>query len=676
MSPSGKARQNPEAGDKSSLASAHLDGRDKPVSLPLRLSVARGGLGLELAAPVFVGPLLVDELEVELPGLNYPLDLSKGVKHFRNRRSVLRHASLRIDTSRLSSAWARELAVIWGPDARVRIRPIFEAASRLTSAAEGTSRNNDVSTGVPSLAVTVQGGRKALAFDLVVLSGVSPRIAIDGARVVGRDEPPLLLAMQALDAGLEAAARGASGVGMTLSRTGRSIQLGGLAEAVALLVLPSLGCRLPQVNDQVITRVEHDGGEIRLVLGHRGEPFSAGRRALWVAGTADFLKSADEALGRGDLATARECCLEALEHAPGHPEALLLLSELDLAAGDRGEAAISFLQELDALEGVRFSSLTSARKKLALCRALEVTGRQETVRETRALALADESDAVLQALLGLELAEVEEELGGKRRRLDAAVARAPFLKEVRWARFEVALQTADFRAASADAEQLEAAESSNAKRSTVCRKVGMSFRSIGRVDDALKWLKRALRLSPDDSEVMLRLAESLIDGGEAFRAAELLQCSVRRMVEKGLAGEPSGASESETSTADPDHAEKVREMLSEARFLLGRLLSEEMDVPSALIHLSAVETRTSVGAAARLVEAEIHHSRGQYSARDRALGRLLEAAEMRWIDLAPHIQELRSRLKNWGPSVEPSLLEFSERLVAAAEERVSLPQEK
>lgn len=659
MSPAGKVLSG--AGGESSLASAHLDGKEHKVSLPLRLSVARGGLGLELTAPVLVGPLLVDELEVELPGLKYPLDLSKGVKQFRNRRSLLRHASLRIDTSRLSHAWAGELVEIWGPDVRVRLRPVYDASSPEASTLGGEARNNDASVGVPSLAVTVHCRKKALTFDLVVLSGVSPRIAIDGARAVGCDEPPLLLAMQTLDAGLGAAARGASGAGVSLSRAGRAIQMGGLAEAVALLVLPGLGCRLPQVDDQVITRVEHDAGEIRLVLGRRGEPFSAGRRALWVAGTADFLLSADEALGHGDLASAREMCLDALERAPGHPEALLLLSELDLAAGDRGEAALSFLQELDGLKGARFSTLSSARHKLALCRALLATGRQETVRETRLRALADEGDAVVQALLGLELAEAEEELGGKRRHMDAAVARAPFLKELRWARFEVALRMADFRTATADAEQLEAAETASQERAAVCHKVGMSFRDFARNEDALKWLRRALRLGPDDPQVMLRLAQCLIDRGEAIRAAELLQSSVRRMVEER------GASEE-----NPEQVEMVRETLSEARLILGKLLlSEEGDVQSALIHLSAVETRSRVGADARLVEAEIHHDRGQYAARDRVLGRLLEAGEMRWIDLAPHAKKMASLLKTWGSNMDSSVLEFAQSLLAEAGKRAA-----
>lgn len=664
MSPSGKARPDPGAGDASSLASPHFDDKDKQGSLPLRLSVARGGLGLELTAPASIGALLVEQLEVELPGLSYPLDLSKGVKQFRNRRSVLRHASLRLDTQKLSRLWANELLKVWGPGVEVRIRPVFEDSTRRQ--AEGAPRNDEVSEGVPSLAVTVHAGRRALAFDLLVLSGSSPRIALDAARAVGHDEPPLLLCMQALDALLRAAAGGVPGGAVSLKRTGRAIQLGGLAESIALWVLPSLGCRLPQVDDQVITSVEHRAGEIHLVLGRRGEPFSAGRRALWVAGTAELLRFADESLGQADLARARALYLEALERAPGHPEALLSLSEMDLAAGDRGEAALSFLQELDAIEGARFASISSARRNLALSRALRATGRLELVRETQAKALADEGDAVVQALLGLELAEREPDLALKRARLDVAVSRAPFLKELRFARFELALAMGDFRTATGDAEHLEASETLSLTRAHVCQRVGSAFRAIARRDDALRWYRRALRLAPDDPEVMLRLAECLLEGGENLRAAELLQASIRRLTEAEPPDDVASA-EGGGASPNPERVEMVREMLSEARLILGRLLLGEDfgDVPSALAHLCAVETRSHVGAAARLMEAEIHHERRQFSARDRALSRLLEAAEMRWIDLGPQAKALVSLLESWESTIEPSFLEQARRLAVS-----------
>lgn len=676
MSPSGKARSKSGAGDVGSLASPHLEAGPNPSALPLRLSVARGGLGLELSAPIALGAMAVDELEVELPGLNYPLDLSKGVKQFRNRRSVLRHASLRIDSASLADLWAESLVGLWGKGVRVRLRPFYEGNDDGAEGVGPERRENDACSGVPSLAVTIYREDQVLAFDLVVLSGTSPRIAIDSPRTIGRSEAPLFLASQAIDAGLLAAAAGAAGRGgLSVARRGRAVLLEGIAEAVALLVLPSLGCRLPRVDDQVISAVTYDVGEIRLTLGQRGEPLSAGRRALWVAAAVDFLRAADEALGGGDLPRARQAYLDLLERAPGHPEALQALAELDLAAGSRGESALSFLQELEGTLGERLSPLSFSRHRLALARALEMTGRQQLVFETLTAALSREGDAVVQALLGLELARLEETAAGKRSRLDSALSRAPFLRTLRWERFELAIQADDFRVATSDAEHLEASEATALARAHVCHRVGESFRSVGRLDDAYRWLRRALRLSPDDPIVMMALARCLIDRNEALRAAELLQSSVGRMLDANIVGNDGENRRDFAETTNPERNETVRETLSEARFLLGQLLvSERIDLSAALLQLASVETRSSVGVAARIMEAEILHEHSRFSQRDRAIARLFEAGEMRWVDLREHATKLSGLLKEWADGMEPSLHEFAVGVLASitAESEIQL----
>ncbi len=676
MSPSGKARSSSGAGDAASLASRHLETGSKAASLPLRLSVAQGGLGLELSAGVAFGAMHVDELEVELPGLNYPIDLSRGVKHFRNRRSVLRHASLRVDSAALAKLWAESLAEMWGSGVRVRLRPFYEEA-QLASDARAEVRENDGVAGIPSLAVTIHRRDEVLAFDLVVLSGTSPRIAIDSPRALGRNEPPLLLAIQAVDAGLRAAAGGATPEGgLSVSRRGRAVLLGGLAETVALSVLPALGCRLPRVDEQVISAVKYDAGEIRLVIGKKGEPLSAGRRALWVAATSDFLRVPDETLSVGDLGGARQAYLELLERAPGHLEALQTLAELDLAVGSRGESALSFLQELEGTLGGRLAPLSLARHRLALARALEVTGRRGLVVETLCAALSHENDAVLQALLGLELARREQTDSAKRQRLDVALSRAPFLRQPRWARFELAVRTGDLRVAASDAEHLEASENTALDRARTCRRVGEHFRAAGRLGDAYRWLQRALCLSPDDPAVMFGLARCLMDRAEPLRACELLQSSVGQM----LQDEPA-RNESETPGGAEDgefggRSETVRETLSEARFLLGQLLvNEGIDVHSALLHLAAVETRSSVGVEARLMEAEILHEQGRFPQRDRALARLFEASEMGWIDLRKHAGKLDRLLGEWGDSMDSSVLEFARRVLGTSIEGHSSERE-
>ena len=59
---------------------------DEASTTPLRLTVARGALGLELDREIALGPLSVTALSLSLPGLRFPLDLSGGVHAFLHRR--------------------------------------------------------------------------------------------------------------------------------------------------------------------------------------------------------------------------------------------------------------------------------------------------------------------------------------------------------------------------------------------------------------------------------------------------------------------------------------------------------------------------------------------------------------------------------------------------------------
>src|SRR6187551_1980541 len=169
--------------------------------LPLRLSVARGGLGVELARPLAIGPLLCEELDLGLLGVSYPVDLSKGVKQFKTRRSELRGATVVVDLPDLSVRWAQLIAGMWGERAVVRLTVGSAAHASLAVA----NRNNDVEC----ICVCVHSVTGVLAFDLVLASGNDPRLIVDCARAVGT--LPFLVqrsatqaALQVLDVGLAA----------------------------------------------------------------------------------------------------------------------------------------------------------------------------------------------------------------------------------------------------------------------------------------------------------------------------------------------------------------------------------------------------------------------------------------------------------------------------------------
>jgi cellulose synthase operon protein C len=652
MSSTSKARSSSEA-EVDRLAASEGGSADPPSSLPLRLSVARGGLGLEICEPVSAGPFVVEELQLDLPGLRYPLDLSQGVKQFRHRRSQLRCLRLRVDLETLGAAWGDSLRALFGDDVKVRLRPFHESESEPGHSLQTTE--NDTGK-IPSLAVTVYCGDRALAFDLVVASGANPRLIVDSPRTIGRTESPLLLCFQAIDAGLHAARHGSQyGAVPTLARRGRAIEMSGIAEAVALSILPALGCRLPEVKGQVVRSMTFNQGQVEILLGTREQGFfGAGRRGLFASGAADFLADADEQLSGGnDTTLARQRYIEALERAPGHPDALLSLAELDLAAGDRGESTLSFLHELEGT-ALDVSRQAEARRCLALARGLNATGRRKLALETQERYLEIESDPILSALASVALAKLVESTEMARKILDRAIARAPSLAIPRRERFAVALRSGDSRTALSDAEHLEATEPELEAKVAVCLWAGGAFAEHGLQGDAQRWLQRALRLDPDHPIAMLRLAESLAKTGEMLRAAELLQAAIRKLLPEvgDAAVEPSAVSEHLTS----------------ARYLLAKiLLMENHNVPIALGHLSSIETRLSVGLEARLMEADVHNRRGDVVSRDRAISRLLEAVEMGWVDLQPKEQQLRDLVREIenDPATDRSLIEFAARVLSA-----------
>ncbi len=65
------------------------------------LSFVDGSGVIGLREPLLLGPLAVEQLELEIPGLRFPVDISGGVRRFRHKRCNLRRAELRVDIEQL-----------------------------------------------------------------------------------------------------------------------------------------------------------------------------------------------------------------------------------------------------------------------------------------------------------------------------------------------------------------------------------------------------------------------------------------------------------------------------------------------------------------------------------------------------------------------------------------------
>jgi tetratricopeptide (TPR) repeat protein len=537
----------------------------------LRLCLGRGGLGLELAEPYELGPVLVARLSERLEGLKYPLDLSGGVARFRNLRGVLTELELEVDAPRLARALGRRVEELFGG-------PL------------------DLAVCVPTptgLLVGLSRGERALAFELALLSELDElTLAPVGARGLGLAEPPHALALRVL-------AEAGRGLGKV---TRGALALGDVGRAVVREVLLRAGARAPARGEIVLRLEGHDplSGTVRL-SGSRVPEEAPGlasvREALALAG------EGDELLLGGAYDRARAAYLDALERAPRHPALVARIVALDLAAGGRDEAALSLVVERGP------ATRAGLDGAVLLARVGDRDGAHVAFRE----AAQGEPFGPLAALALVAAAAHAPEPALRREALSEAAARAPQLAAVRWAHLEASLDAADVRAAWADAEHLEACARGASLRREVWMTAAHRMLERGLSEPAARAFERALRYAPHDVGATLGLARGLASVGARARALELARRAVslgeRRSLER-------------PRQLDPLH--------DEALVVLAELLLEVAGDPSAAAaRARAVDPSSPWAARARLVEARARALVGDGAGAIAALGRLARTVDER-----------------------------------------------
>jgi len=458
--------------------------KDEPT--PLRLSVTRGALGIELYRPLLLGPLSVEQLLLSLPGLRFPLDLSGGVPVFRHRRGRLERLVLESSAGKL---------VDWlGP--------------RLRDVLDGLVRPVGLWAEPEAIGVGLAGESAALAFELLWAPDVdTARFVVAGARGVGLDGPALGYALRAMD----------SAMGRFSQRRGRLIEVHDVGQQVGRAVLPLVGARAPSARGLQFGQLQAEDGRLAVELDGALLPPVLGERAARGFELAQHCRDGDDALAGGDLELARTRYLAALEQAPRHPELIGLVADIDLAVGGREEAALGMLVE--AMQAVS-AGWTGAQ---LLCAVGDFTGAREAVAE----AARQERYAPLAALLWERLAQLQPDSALKREALDRAVACAPGLHHARWARLSTLVDTGHVEAALADAQHLEAAASGARERHAACRRAAAALLQAGFVVEAGRLFERALRYVPDDAAATAGLARSLTEAGHGERAFSLLERAIQ-----------------------------------------------------------------------------------------------------------------------------------------------------
>lgn len=498
--------------------------------------MTRGVLGFELYEAFELGPVQVERVEVTLPNLKFPVDLSGGVRLFRHRRGKLEHLRLSVDTGRLAR---------W-------LEP------RLREALGGLARPVSVWRVPHGLGIGFAGERGAVAFDVLwaPVEG-DARLVVARARGAELVGPALGTALQVVD----------TAVGRFMKRDGRAFVLPRAGASIVRQVMPAVGARAPS-SDVRAGELDGRGDVVYVEFDARIPPPGIAKTVLSALELADLTRAADDHVARGNLESARAAYLSALERAPRHPEVSRLVAEIDAHAGGRAEAALSMLA--DAVD----PSETGAIGAALLARVGDSSGAAAALRA----ATRDEEYGPLASLLWCQLSGYEAGTVEKLAALDEAVARAPGLAVARRQRFEARLGVGDVKGALADAEHLEASVSGSAARHEVCRASAERFLALGYQRDAGRLFERALRYVPDDPAATAGLGRSLIEAGRIERASALLERAIKSGEERGqpqpdalldLAKILAKAGDLPQAIARARQVEAPSERLAEARALEG-----------------------------------------------------------------------------------------------------------
>ena len=474
-----------------SASAKALVGPPEDPRVPLRLTVTRGALGMELYEPIEMGPLSVERLSLTFAGLRFPVDLSGGVPRFRSRRGELQEVVLRVRLPDLARFASKRVGEPFGP----LVKPL---------AVWG------ISGGV---GVGLVAEKSALAFDLLWAADAgSARFVVSRARGLGLEAPALSVALRVCDAVIDGFGR----------RSGRVVTISDVGGRIGRALLPAVGARAPTSAAVSFGEIFLELDELLVALDATFPPAAASNDATRALELSRLTREADDALAESRIDEARGKLLEALEQAPRHPEIVRSLCELDVAVPGRAEAALGLLVE----------TLPAAAAGSTGAQLLLASGDQASAITALERAAADETFAPLGALLLERAAEID---GGAQvlYYLDRAVATAPTLARVHQSRLDARLARGDVQGALGDAEHLEAMATGATARHAVCSRAAVSLLRAGFVKEAGRVFERALRYMPDDARATAGLGRALLAAGLTTRAISLFERAITLSERRG-----------------------------------------------------------------------------------------------------------------------------------------------
>ncbi|HRG98557.1 MAG TPA: hypothetical protein PLR99_20035, partial [Polyangiaceae bacterium] len=442
-------RERREQGRKARAATAVAR---PPRGVELCLSIGPSGVGLALAAPVALGPLSVRELEVGLPGMSFPLDVSGGVHRFRHRRGELRKLTIVGDLGEIAKAAAPALRDLLGAGVP-HVRLAADAAGRLRVTVSPDPRS-------------LEHAPRALVFE------VACRIEDDVVELVATDARGACLPAPAQRLAAEALARA---LGKPFARAGSTFTARGVASRIAATLLPEAGARAPRPSTMGAAALTFEGLQFSLSM-RPGRGFVGDEATFRAAEGARLAEASDARVARGELDPGRAALLEALAAAPRHTGLLRRLLELDALGDGRAQAALATLRELDETASPHLGDLPT--------RLLAGRGDAEAARARAVRDAEREPDATLRAALRVQAAELAPGTLSSLSHLDEATCDAPDRPYVRRARLACALAAGMPREAEADAAFLEAMARDPAAKCATLVDAGAAFAAHGHPREA------------------------------------------------------------------------------------------------------------------------------------------------------------------------------------------------
>ncbi|MDF2696410.1 MAG: domain protein putative component of TonB system, partial [Labilithrix sp.] len=571
--------------------------RDAASAVALRLAIGKDGLGIELARPATFGCLDVVELVVRLPNVRFPFDVTGGVARFRHRRGELERIAVELD-SRRAARWAEPLlrGLIGAGRCTVSIAPRAFGATVTLMALD------------PSSPTGRSSAPRALAFEVALVGTPELALVVHSARGANLPAPATVLAMRAM----------ATLLGDVAKREGARFVVARAAARIARALLPDAGVRAPGGDDVVLAGSGESDG-VLFVAFTRGPTAPPVPQAATLAHEAALLaRSGDDARFGGDFQRARHHDVATLERAPRHAEIGRRIAEVDAHVGGRAEAAVATLRAAD-----RPPYLGQLLGDL-LVEAGDVPG------AIAALLREGERDpsALVAALCHARAAGLATDPVDALAWLDAAIARAPALAELRWERASRRLVHGRLADARADFQELEAIATGAAERYEVLRRAADIHRAHGLGADAALLYERALLYRPDDPDTVAGLGAAIATEGRAARGATLLARAI----------ELAGAQMPPLPTAWME-------------LELARVLGDHLgDRPAAVARLRAIPDEAHEAIAARGLEGRYRAALGDTAGAALAFARLRERAghevsALPWLDEAARFEEARGELQ-------------------------------